>query len=163
MAQYDFAAARAHVQKMIGYEFTTASLLEEALYAGGPTTIGGRSIKEGNKRLAMIGDHLLSLVICITDYRADLTRGMSLTSTDCSLANSITEEMSNRRSSRTSNENLSNVCSAKGLDSCIRLNDWGSTMSKDLRATAMEAILGAVYLDGKDVEIVLRCVRTLRI
>ena len=84
MAHYDFTAARNHVETMIGYQFINPDLLQEALHAGGPIVIGGKSIDEGNKRLAMIGDHALSLSLCISDYNSGASRGMYCTTTSVS-------------------------------------------------------------------------------
>lgn len=78
MATLDFTAARTHVESMLGNRFTNADLLREALHAGEPVIISSALVTEQNKRLAMIGDSALDLALAITDYRAGLSRGMSL-------------------------------------------------------------------------------------
>lgn len=69
--------------------------------------------------------------------------------------------MSNRRTSVASNENLSAVGLANSLDACIRMNIPTDVVTLKTRATAVEAILGAVYLDCGGFEVVRACVETL--
>ena len=69
--------------------------------------------------------------------------------------------MSNRRSSIVSNENLSAVGVANSIDACIRMNVPTDVVTLKTRATALEAILGAVYLDCGEFEVVRACVRIL--
>lgn len=49
-----------------------------------------------------------------------------------------------------SNENLALVGIQMGLDGCLNLNPGTVNISRDMMATAVEAILGAVHLDGGD-------------
>lgn len=48
------------------------------------------------------------------------------------------------------NLNLSAVGFAHGLDSCVILNPGTQSVSDKTMATTVEAILGAVYMDGGD-------------
>lgn len=67
----------APVETIIGYQFTDPSKLWEALQAPGSpvSSINGRRITEGNKRLAMIGDSVLKLALVSKWYSGDGSRG----------------------------------------------------------------------------------------
>jgi ribonuclease III len=66
------------VDQVIGYTFTDKSLRDDALVADyAPVSDGS---KEGNKRLALIGDALLQLVILDEWYPSGKSIGISLLS-----------------------------------------------------------------------------------
>ena len=80
----------ARLQKLIGYKFKNAQLGWEAVQAPGSVTQAGetihaRSVKttaigferlpDGNKRLALVGDSVLRLVLCEDWYLGDEVRG----------------------------------------------------------------------------------------
>lgn len=50
-----------YIEKLIGYVFRDSNFLREALYVGPPIELGGRSVFEANRRLAMVGDSALKL------------------------------------------------------------------------------------------------------
>lgn len=54
------------------------------------------------------------------------------------------------RNSILSNENLARVGFQTGLDRCLNLNPGTAVISQSMMATTVEAILGAVHLDGGD-------------
>ena len=70
-----FHEARSHVEKLLNYTFANENLLLEALYAGGLALIGGRAVKEANKRLALVGDRAMDLILAHEDYGNESTRG----------------------------------------------------------------------------------------
>lgn len=64
-------------QSIIGYAFRDRFLLWEALQsAGSPVLLaGGRNIPNGNKRLAVLGDTVLQLVLVEQWYAGGQARG----------------------------------------------------------------------------------------
>lgn len=62
------------VEKILEYEFRDNSLLYEALIAY-PLDTHGRNFSDGNKRLAMLGDCALKLVVARGCYAKGLSKG----------------------------------------------------------------------------------------
>lgn len=64
------------VEALLGYHFKDSYYLQEALEApgSGVGSIRGRAITDGNKRLAMVGDKVLGLVLVDQWYPLDLNR-----------------------------------------------------------------------------------------
>ncbi|KAJ5994966.1 RNAse III [Penicillium waksmanii] len=116
----------------IPYMFEDESLRDEALAAA-----SAFSKPEGNKRLALIGDAALRLVLYMHGY----ARGWS------------TEQMSDLQSKIVgTNDNLILVGFRRGLDRRIRPNPAQNCVERRLMATTMDAIIGAVYIDsGEDI------------
>ena len=65
-------------QDIIQYRFSDPNLLWEALQARGSNVqyLNGRSLKEGNQQLALIGDAVLKLVLVNDAYDRKELRGM---------------------------------------------------------------------------------------
>lgn len=65
------------VEARIGYTFVDKSLLWEALQAAGSgvTRAGGRTVAEGNYRLAVVGDSALDFVLAAQWFRTCGSRG----------------------------------------------------------------------------------------
>lgn len=68
------------VESIIQYKFTNSSLLWEALHTNSQhPTIGGQPIPpDGNKRLAIVGDAVMQLVLAADWYRGSTNRGKTL-------------------------------------------------------------------------------------
>lgn len=66
------------VERIIGYSFTDPLILWEALQAAGSgvTSAGTRRFADGNKRLAVLGDTILELVLVEEWYDSADVRGM---------------------------------------------------------------------------------------
>jgi ribonuclease-3 len=64
-------------QDIIGYEFKNPHILWEALQTAGSGVmiIGDRKVPQGNKRQAVLGDAILSHVLCSRWYADGGTRG----------------------------------------------------------------------------------------
>lgn len=62
---YDAASKIADASLIIGYQFINRAWLWEALQAAGSPVLGvpDRRFREGNKRLAGLGDRILSMII----------------------------------------------------------------------------------------------------
>lgn len=78
MAAYQISDMITGVQDIIGYNFTDPFILWEALQAAGSgnTFAGNRRFPEGNKRLAVLGDTILQLVLVRDWYETALVRGI---------------------------------------------------------------------------------------
>ena len=66
------------VQDIIGYRFRERLILWEAMQAAGSNVrvAGGRKFVDGNKRLAVIGDTVLQLVLAEKWYSGVTSRGI---------------------------------------------------------------------------------------
>ncbi|OBT63704.1 hypothetical protein VE03_06134 [Pseudogymnoascus sp. 23342-1-I1] len=130
---------------LTGYMFNDKELLWEAEQASG-SNIAYR-YPEGNKRLAMIGDVVLKLVV-LDDLRSrNIPRG----------------SMDNVVQSVVSNTGLERVGRRIHLDEIVNANpSQQGYVSPRIVADTLEAIIGAVYLDsGKDIESVRLVMATL--
>jgi dsRNA-specific ribonuclease len=63
----------------IGYNFNSQALLEEALRAPGNTTPGDKSLV-GNKRLALVGDSVVAVMLLDRWYKGGSSTGISILS-----------------------------------------------------------------------------------
>ena len=77
MAAYQISDMITGVQDIIGYNFADPLILWEALQAAGSgnTFAGNRRFPEGNKRLAVLGDTILQLVLVRDWYDTARVRG----------------------------------------------------------------------------------------
>ncbi|KAG0651802.1 ribonuclease III [Hyphodiscus hymeniophilus] len=124
------------VESIIGYTFTNPPLLWEALQAPGSNVyrIGGRQISnQGHKRIALLGDKWLDLIIFMDWFVENVSTGQG----------------DRRRALTTSNANLARVCDRLGLHQFMNKNrSQGGEVSEVTKATLIEAIIGAVAQDG---------------
>ena len=112
----------------INYDFNDISLLELAL------TQSGANSSQNNERLEFIGDRVLGLSVASLLYEMypDETEG----------------ELARRHAMLVSTETLGNVARSLGLDKQIRHGHMTAGRIQHILANAMEAVLGAIYLDG---------------
>jgi dsRNA-specific ribonuclease len=135
----------------LGYTFKNRSTCIEALKTSGeswPLYYDGTIYDYSrNNRLALLGDRVLSLVVCEIWFQT---------------------ERSNKEYGLMSSETVSRAALAinaydLGLHKSILIAD-GSTIKKDDLAETFEAVLGAVYIDsGHSVEAVKTVIRKLRL
>ncbi|KAJ6097428.1 hypothetical protein N7499_001802 [Penicillium canescens] len=86
----------------------------------------------GNKRLALIGDAALRLVLYEFGYEDEAS----------------IRDMTNAQNTLATNENLARIRFSVGMDAYIQLNPSAQgVVPGRLMATTIEAIIGAVYLD----------------
>ena len=142
------------VEEVIKYRFTNRSLLDEALITAGNNHTGNNTElgKPANKRLALVGDAVLRLAI--VDHwwnQGDSSRRRNRSFGDlhvCSLTLQ-TESCENDCQQLASNENLSNRGNTIGLDAQIQKNPrHNGDVPRTAMASAMEAVIGAAWLDS---------------
>ena len=70
---------RQWLENKINYHFQDPLLLWEALLANnfGNPSVNGRNVSDGNKRLALLGDVVLRMILVHDWYPSDATRGKS--------------------------------------------------------------------------------------
>ncbi|KAL9070902.1 MAG: hypothetical protein Q9161_004544 [Pseudevernia consocians] len=135
------------VQDIIGYRFKERLILWEAMQAAGSNVryAGDREIMDGNKRLAVIGDTVLQLVLAEQWYNGGTSR----------------EQFNQTLSQVASNANLDRIGRQRGLQRFVNGNpSQRQVVSPITMAATMEAIIGAVYLDN-DLEQVWEVMQTL--
>jgi len=123
------------IEGIIDYKFQKSerAYLWEALQVITPvmTHVAGRYVKEGNKKLAIIGDAVMANTLAEYWYSND---------------NSILGDWGNLSGSRLSNEHLNKVAAEKNLVDC--LDRPSDACGKKSPATLLEAIVGSVYVDS---------------
>ncbi|KAL9607914.1 MAG: hypothetical protein Q9167_007217 [Letrouitia subvulpina] len=141
-------------ENIIGYQFNDSLLLYEAFQAAGSWSSGHRMFPEGNKRLAVVGDTVLQLALAETWFESLETRGIppeSTLDTKYSAADGLhtTAERFNYILQEVGgNQNLTTIGRQNGLDHFINLAAGARQPSAGTVATTVEAVIGAVYLDG---------------
>ncbi|QDS72453.1 hypothetical protein FKW77_009561 [Venturia effusa] len=125
----------AQAEAAIDYIFQDANIIWEALQAPGSNVVrsGARQIPNGNKHLAVVGDAVLKLLVNVENYEQGLTRG----------------EGNRRLQAIEGNSNFVRIANLHGFDKFINANPGhcGELGARTL-ADTVEAIIGAVYLDG---------------
>ncbi len=114
--------------KNIKYEFKNKQLLDLAL------TQSGANAEINNERLEFIGDRVLGLSVAglLYEMYPDETEG----------------ELARRHAMLVSTETLGNVARQYGLDTKVKHGHMTAGRIQHILANAMEAIFGAIYLDG---------------
>ncbi|KAJ5263819.1 hypothetical protein N7478_011424 [Penicillium angulare] len=132
------------VEAIINYGFHNPQFIANALKAAGSS-----GAAQGNKRLALIGDAVLRLVLYELGYEEDRSIG----------------DMTSAQNTRATNENLARIGFSLGLSAFIQLSPSAQgVVPERLMATTIEAIIGAVYLDsGRDIMVVRALIRFMRI
>lgn len=128
------AANVARCESSISYRFSDQHLGWEALQMAGNGVLksGDRVFLNGNKRLAILGGFVLSLLLSQDWYGSDAVEGL----------------WDQKRQQITSNANLAAVGNDRALEECIQLGNGQGKVSMKMMATTVEAIIGAAYLDG---------------
>lgn len=114
--------------KRIDYTFNDESLLELAL------TQSGADSNKNNERLEFIGDRVLGLSIATLLYEM--------------YPNESEGELARRHSMLVSTDTLGGLAHEIGLDKMLKHGHMTAGRMKHILANAMEAVLGAIYLDG---------------
>lgn len=128
----DPGLAKTHAcEQVIGYQFHEPLLLWEALQAYNTHAHLPRYV-EGNKRLAIIGDYVLDLLLALKWYPTWANRG----------AFSILREKV------TSNDSLERTGKINKLRRFIVCPDGSFSITQRVTTATVEAIVGAAYLDG---------------
>ncbi|KAK4613811.1 hypothetical protein CLAFUW4_09027, partial [Fulvia fulva] len=136
-----FREAKTELEIILGHNFVNEDILREALWAAGPGSVGHRLFPEGNKRLALVGDAALKIALVHHSYTKGRSRGEADQTTQSALCNT----------------KLNSVGRANDLGQYIVLHNINSTVTKNVMATTMEALFGAVFEDsGLDLEAVRR-------
>lgn len=169
MAQIRKEAMINGVQNIIDYVFQDASVLWEALQAPGsfPYAAEGRDFRNGNKRLALLGDAILKVSLLEEWYSTATNISLRLLRTrypkDIQKVLIILSGIGNELvATAGSNTNLAIKGRLRGLDGFVNNNpSQGNTVSDRTVAQTVEAILGAVWLDSKDLATVRHVMETM--
>ncbi len=121
------------LEDRLGYRFHDPRLLDLALTHGSASP-GSTS----NQRLEFLGDAVLGLVVCEALYHRNLQASVG--------------ELTEAKSRYVNNSHLARVARSLDVGPCLRLGKGASQNAegdqKRLLSDALEAIVGAVYLDG---------------
>ncbi|RYP44948.1 hypothetical protein DL769_011489 [Monosporascus sp. CRB-8-3] len=122
-------------QQAIGYRFNDPNLLWEALQASGSgvVSIDSRTVVEGNKQLALVGDKVLALHLALIGRE----QGERV------------EQINDRISARSRNARLQEICDGSGLTACIQNNpSQGGVVQPRTKTATVEAVVAAAHCDG---------------
>ncbi|KAH7031870.1 ribonuclease III domain-containing protein [Macrophomina phaseolina] len=122
------------IEETIGYEFTNTNLMEEAILAAGASVSDPaiRGDPKGNKRLALVGDAVIQLVILDKWY----------------WGGSDTATGSNTPQKTAANDALSQQASKVHLCDMIKKNPCQEgDAPRETLASTVEALIGAVWFD----------------
>ncbi len=114
--------------KKLNYTFKDAALLDLAM------TQSGADAVNNNERLEFIGDRILGLAV------ATLLFDMFPTETE--------GELARRHAVLVSTETLGTIAKSMGLDKKLRRGHMTAGRVQHILANAMEATLGAIFIDG---------------
>ena len=124
------------LRRQLGYEFRDPTLLRRALaHRSWCAEVGGEA---SNERLEFLGDAVLGWVVADLAYRehGDLTEG----------------KLTDLRKSVVNASALADVAQEIGLGTCVLLGKGedaaGGRTKPSILSDALEAVLGAVYIDG---------------
>lgn len=144
-------------QRIIGYDFKNQYICWEALQTAGNGIVaaGQRRIPNGNKRLAILGEYVIGLVISQDWYDGGSDEGRESPHARQRQDPSFRVLMANNlgkwtkiRQKVITNDHLGSIGQDCQLDGCVQLGNGQTSLSKKMMATAVEAVVGAVYLDG---------------
>jgi ribonuclease-3 len=120
-------------EQILGYEFGDRELLRRALTHSSVA----RSRVESNERLEFLGDAVLGLVVCQALYERDERLGEG--------------EMTRVKSWVVSRETCAQICIDMGITDLMVLDKGlsnGGALPQSVSAALLEALIGAVYVDG---------------
>jgi ribonuclease III len=133
-------------EERIGYRFGAKELLEEALRHG--SAPGQDEGKRSYERLEFLGDAVLNLCVAQEMYRMLPLAGEGV--------------LTKARASIINNRNLVKVAERVGVPASLRIDPSvrrrGAGVTRKMAADAVEAVIGAIFLDGGH-EAALRFVR----
>ncbi|KAK6225459.1 hypothetical protein QIS74_01506 [Colletotrichum tabaci] len=121
---------------IIGYQFVDTNWLWEALQAAGSPVqvIGIRSVREGNKILALYGDRLLGQFVA---HEGIIQNTMNRSEIDDRIRRCV------------NNDYLVRIFDEVDLATCINQNpSQGIHVGSRTKSATIEAIIGAVAMDG---------------
>ena len=134
-------------EERIGHRFETKELLEEALRHG--SAPGHEEGKRSYERLEFLGDSVLNLCVAQEMYRLLPLAGEGV--------------LTKARASIINNRNLERVAERVGIPGSLRIDPSvrrkGAGVTRKMAADAVEAGIGAIFLDGGH-EAALRFVRS---
>ena len=123
-------------ERTLGYRFSSRELLEEALRHG--SLLGSRAGERSYQRLEYLGDAVLNLCVAEEAYRT--------------LPGAGEGELSKARSAVINNRNLVRVGERIGIPGALHtdpsVREKGGGVTRKMIADAVEAVAGAVFLDG---------------
>ncbi|KAG5291315.1 hypothetical protein I7I50_08090 [Histoplasma capsulatum G186AR] len=122
-----------------GYTFTNPVFCLKALQTAGCATAGGQ------KSLAQVGDAALRLALVTIGYGKGASRG----------------QIDSALRTKASNSHLADQGFKRGFDGCV-YRIGGVDVSMKMMATAVQAVLGAVFLDcNKNMSVFLEVIEVL--
>ncbi|KAK7457553.1 hypothetical protein Landi51_01686 [Colletotrichum acutatum] len=147
-------------EQIAGYGFSARSLLREALQTPGPgvLTAGDRSIIDGNKTLALLGDRVLGTLLVEAMVIENLeARGEFIFDNEISAVSfpfkrltwTMLGAIDAQLQRAVNNVRLAEIFDTFDFLECLNLNpSQGRAIGARTKADTIEAIIGAAYLDG---------------
>jgi ribonuclease-3 len=143
---------RKELEAILQYEFRDPSILKEALLADGaePANSATDPKKHGNKRLALIGDALLRLVLVDDSIIGGASTGILTAHMDNNLTNLPLAESHKICAAEASNTALHKDQKRLGLSRFIKTAPaQQGQVYRVTGASTIEALIGAVWIDSQ--------------
>lgn len=139
------AERRAIVEKAFGYTFQNPALLQEALTH---SSYANEHRVASNERLEFLGDSVLGFVVADMLFENKKLNEGALTRT---------------RSSLVSEEPLAYIADELRVSACLQrgVGEQKNMVTKSMKADLIEAILGAIYMDCKNIQTLKTIIYTL--
>ncbi|KAF9690746.1 hypothetical protein EKO04_011334 [Ascochyta lentis] len=128
------------MERIVGHTFQNRQLAVECLYHGGQYIFFDGVLQKParNERLAIVGDKILDVVLGTKWYYSRDAQGVPRPKVQWNVM--IRDDL-------VANVNLSIRGRRYGLDICVIKDTGTSSVSPDMMATTLEAVIGAVFLD----------------
>ncbi|KAL3475684.1 hypothetical protein BJX99DRAFT_154460 [Aspergillus californicus] len=133
------------VQQRLGYSFQNQGILLLALTAAGKGGTGDGEEKRGNSRLAHLGNYLMQFLLAWVGFSEDRSRA-------------DTSVLSTRLSST---DHCAMVAEKADLSRCLKYDVRSGSKSAAVLRKALNAIIAAVFVDSRDINIVFQVVLKL--
>ncbi|KAK0247359.1 hypothetical protein LTR54_017572 [Friedmanniomyces endolithicus] len=155
-------------QTILGYSFADRETLIQALTASHSTEVEGRKTHyENNRRLAVLADTVLKLVLVQDWLFSERTLGRVIMDTQSSPADVDPGVLQGHQIRALSNQALSTIATQSGINACIIRSERQQYLPENAPATlytAIKAVIGATWLDsGYDQAVVGHVIDTLQI
>ncbi|KAL2883503.1 hypothetical protein SGCOL_001186 [Colletotrichum sp. CLE4] len=124
--------------RISGHNFNDPELMWEALQTpgSGVRSAGDRSVTDGNKIMALLGDSLIRTFVLEMTVNQNITDRGTI---DAEVKRAV------------NNDRLAELFDIFGFKTCLNLNpSQGWAIGRQTKSDTIKAIIGAVYMDGGD-------------
>ena len=134
------------VEAIIGYSFRSREHLVQALTAAGAI----EQNHDGNRKFAHLGSNVLRFILSFVAFETVPSRSKVATIDIEALTDGLIGQITNLETFMISNTQRASVAEKTHIDKCIKYSMKPGSRSPRVLALAINAIVGAVYIDSTD-------------